>query len=64
MYMMGHQVVVKNPPPGDLRGEFDPWVGKIPGGGHDSLLQHSCLENPMDRGVWWVTVQGVAKSCT
>ena len=23
-------LVVKNPPPGDLRGEFDPWVGKIP----------------------------------
>ena len=29
---------------------FDPWVGKIPGGGHGSPLQYSCLENPMDRG--------------
>ena len=22
-------------------------------------LQHSCLENPMDRGAWWLTVHGV-----
>ena len=26
--------------------------------------QYSCLENPMDRGVWWATVHGVAKSQT
>ena len=25
---------------------------------------HSCLENPMDRGAWWATVHGVAKSWT
>ena len=25
-------------------------------------FQCSCLKNPMDRGVWWATVQGVAKS--
>ena len=24
-------------------------------------LQYSCLENPVDRGAWWVTVHGVAK---
>ena len=24
----------------------------------------SCLENPMDRGAWWATVQGVAKTQT
>ena len=24
---------------------FNPWVGKIPGGGHGNLLQYSCLEN-------------------
>ena len=24
-------------------------------------FQYSCLENPMDRGVWWATVHGVAK---
>ena len=24
-------------------------------------LQYSCLENPMDRRVWWATVHGVTK---
>ena len=28
-----------------------PGSGRSPGGGHGSPLQHSCLENPMDRGV-------------
>ena len=27
-------------------------------------FQYSCLKNPMDRGAWWATVQGVAKSWT
>ena len=27
-------------------------------------LQYSCLENPKDRGAWWVTVHGVAQSQT
>ena len=27
-------------------------------------LQYSCLENPMDRGVWWAIVHGVTKSRT
>ena len=27
-------------------------------------LQDSCLENPMDRGAWWATVQRVTKSRT
>ena len=27
-------------------------------------LQHSCLENPMDRGAWWAAVSGVAQSWT
>ena len=27
-------------------------------------LQYSCRENPMDGGVWWATVHGVAKSQT
>ena len=41
---------------------FDLWVGKIPGGGHGRIPQYSCLENPMDRGVWQATVLGVAQS--
>ena len=27
-------------------------------------FQYSCLENPMDRGAWWVTVNRVTKSWT
>ena len=27
-------------------------------------LQYSCLEDPMDRGAWWVTIHGVTKSQT
>ena len=32
------------------------------GEGSGNPLQYSCLENPMDRGTWWATVQGAAKS--
>ena len=32
--------------------------------GNGTPLQHSCLENPMDRGAWWAAVHGVAKSRT
>ena len=35
-----------------------------PGEGNGNPLQCSCLENPMDRGAWWATVRGVAKSWT
>ena len=38
--------------------------GRTPGGGRGNPLQHSCLENPMDRGAWWATVHRVAKSQT
>ena len=38
--------------------------GKSPGGGHRKPLQYSCLENPMDRGVWQDTVHRVTKSWT
>ena len=34
---------------------------RSPGGENGNLLQYSCLENPMDRGVWRATVQRVAK---
>ena len=32
--------------------------------GNVNPLHYSCLENPMDRGAWWATVHGVAKSLT
>ena len=34
------------------------------GGGHGNPLQYSCLENPMDRGVWRATIHGVTNSQT
>jgi len=43
-------------------------MGSIPGlrrsheGGNSNPLQYSCLGNSMDRGAWWVTVHGAAKS--
>ena len=41
-----------------------PGLGRSPEGRNGNSLQYSCLENPMDRGAWWVTVHGVAKSRT
>ena len=35
-----------------------PGSGRSPGEGNSNPLQYSCLENPMDRGVWWATVHG------
>ena len=43
---------------------INPWVRKTPGGGISNPPQYSCLEKPMDRGAWWATVHGVAKSQT
>ena len=45
-------------------------TGSIPGwgksrrGGNGNPLQYSCLENPMDRGVWQGTVHRVTKNRT
>ena len=38
-----------------------PGFRRSPGEGNGNPLQFSCLENPMDRGSWWVTVHWVAK---
>ena len=35
-----------------------PGLGGSPGGGKGNPVQYSCLENLMDRGVWWATVHG------
>ena len=49
--------------PANAKDEGD--VGSIPGSGRSSgegngnPLQYSCLENFMDRGVWWAIVYGV-----
>ena len=52
--------MVKNLP-SDARESRDtdsnPELGRSPGVKHGDPLQYSCLENPMDRGAWWATVQ-------
>ena len=35
-----------------------PGSRRAPGVGSGNPLQYSCLENSMDRGVWWGTVHG------
>ena len=58
-------LVVKNLPD-NAWGVSD--VGSIPGlrrfprGGNGNPFQYSCLENRMERGAWWATVHGAAKS--
>ena len=50
---------------GDIRdSDLIPGSGRSPGGGHGNPPQYSCLENPIDRGAWWATVDRVAKSQT
>ena len=41
-----------------------PGSGRSTGEGNGNPLQCSCLENPMDRGAWQVTVHRVAESRT
>ena len=41
-----------------------PEWGRPLGDGNGNPPQYSCLENSMDRGTWWATVHGVAKSRT
>ena len=58
-------LVVKNMPANavDLRNAGSILgLGRSPGGGHGNLLQYSCLENPMDRGVWQAVVLRVTES--
>ena len=43
---------------------FIPGLGRSVGEGNGYPLQYSCLENSMDRGGWWATGHGVAKSQT
>ena len=59
--------VVKNRPAkvGDKRDTGSiPGLARSPGEGNGNPLQHSCLENSMDRGAWQATVHGVKKSQT
>ena len=58
-------LVVKNLPANaeDLReAGLIPGSRRSPGGGHGNSLTYFCLENPMDRGIWWATVYKVTQS--
>ena len=50
---------------GDARDAgFIPGSGRYPGGGNGNPLQYFCLENPMDRGIWWATIHRITQSQT
>ena len=53
--------MVKNPPANAQDVGLIPELERSPGEGNGNPFQHSCLENPMERGAWWATVHGVAK---
>ena len=56
--------MVKNLPAnaGDVRDMGSiPGLGRSPGGEHGNPLQDSCLKNLVERGTWWMTVQGGSK---
>ena len=55
----------KEPNERDVRhGSSNPESERSPEEENGNPLQYSCLENSMDRGAWWATVHGVAKSRT
>ena len=56
--------MVKNSPASEEGVGSIPGSVKSPGGGNGNPLQYSSLENSVDRGAWWATVHGVAKSQT
>ena len=56
--------VVKNLPANSVDTGSIVGLGRSPGEGNGNPLQYSCLENPMNRGGWQATINGVIKSQT
>ena len=56
--------VVKNLPANEGDRSSVPGSGRSLEEGNGNLLQCSCLEYLMDKGAWWATVHGAAKSQT
>ena len=54
--------MVKNSPATAGDSGSIPGSGRLPGEGNHTPLQYSCLGNPMDKGAWQATVNGVTKS--
>ena len=57
-------LMVKNSPASAGDTDSIPGLGRSPGGGYGNPLQYSCLENPMDRGIWRAAIHKVSKSQT
>ena len=57
-------LTVKNQPANVRDVGSIPESGRSPGEGTGNPRQYSCLGHPMDRGGWWASVPGVAKSKT
>ena len=53
---VGKESACRGGDPGSIPGSE-----RSPGEGNGNLLQDSCLEDPMDRGVWWAVVHEVAR---
>ena len=62
VYLESTLLVYRNFPDGSAGKEFAcntgdlasiPGLGRSPGEKNGNPLQHSCLQNSMDRGVWW-----------
>ena len=66
----GGSVIKNTPISSGPTGDTDsiPGLGRSPGSRNipwnGNPLQYSCLENPMERGAWQVTVHGIAESRT
>ena len=59
-----HGSEIKNPPPSAGAASSISGSGRSPGGENGNSPQYFCRDNPMERGAWWATVHGVAKSRT
>ena len=53
--------MVKNLPVNAGDAGLIPGLGRSPGEGNGNTLQYSYLGNPLDRGAWPATVNGVVK---
>ena len=53
--------VVRDPPANAGDTSSIPGSGRSPREGNSNPFQYSCLENPTDRGAWWVTAHGGCK---
>ena len=56
--------VVKNPPANVGDSGLIPGSGRSSREGNGNPFQYACLENSMDRGVWWLQYMGSQRNQT